>query len=65
MKEFTFKFYADGKCLSTKVFKTYTVQYAYKMADNVLRKSKIYDDWECITDPKLIYFYERTRTFCR
>jgi hypothetical protein len=48
MTEFTFRFYGNGKHLTTKTFHTETIEEAYSMADNILRQSKKYDDWECI-----------------
>jgi hypothetical protein len=47
MKEFTFRFYQKGKHISTRTFHTETIEDAYKKADNVLRQTPNYDDWEC------------------
>ncbi len=49
-KEFTFRFYANEKHLYTRKFYTETIEQAYKMADNVLKKTPKYDDWECLND---------------
>ena len=45
MTEFTFTFFKDGRIVSTQTFQAETIEDAYKMADNVLRKGKC-DDWE-------------------
>ena len=48
MTEFTFRFYGNEKHLNTRTFHTETIEEAYKQADNVLRQTPKYDDWECL-----------------
>lgn len=47
MNEYTFRFYGNGKHLNTRTFHTETIEDAYKKADNFLRQTPKYDDWEC------------------
>lgn len=47
MNEYTFRFYGNGKHLNTRTFDTETIEDAYKKADNVLRQTPKYDEWEC------------------
>ncbi len=48
MTEYTFRFYGNEKHLSTRTFHTETIEDAYRKADNILRRTPKYDDWECI-----------------
>jgi len=50
MTGFIFKFYGHGKHLNTRTLYAKTIEEAYKMADNVLIQTPIYDDWECFAE---------------
>ncbi len=47
MTEYTFRFYKNDKHITTKTLHTETIEEAYSMADDILRKNKSFDDWQC------------------
>lgn len=52
MTEFTFRFYGKGKHLNTITFHTEIIEEAIKKADNVLKQTPKYDDYECLSPKK-------------
>ncbi len=52
METTTFKFYRNEKHITTKTFHAKSIEDAFQKADDFLRQTKRYDDWEYL-DPKI------------
>ena len=57
MREYTFRFYKNEKHITTRTLHHRNIENAYKEADNILRQTRNYDDWEYI-EPKTTFNIE-------